>query len=99
MSAPRTPGARGDRDGAASRYSWKAILALVLAVVALFVVDILPMLLAAIGVVFALLARRELEREPDRIGGRLWIPAVIVAGFVIVTQAIFVAAPLFMSIF
>lgn len=83
---------RGPGSGS-PRYSWKAVTALVLAVVALLMPAFVALALAVVALVLGLVARREVKREPSLTGGALALAAVIVAVFVLVFDVVILSVP------
>lgn len=92
MSDDRSPRDSSRADG--RRYAWTAIIAAAIVAVALFTPAIASLPLSALGVVLGLRARREVKNDPTLVAGWLWIGAVVVGGFVLVSQLILVVLSL-----
>lgn len=85
----------GDADAQPPRLSTYGIIGVLLALGSLFLPAV-PALVAAVGaVVLGVLARRQVKREPRTGPSWIWVVAVIVGGFVFVSQAVILAVVTF----
>lgn len=85
----------GDGDAQPPRLSAYGVIGVVLALASLFLPAIPALAAAAGAIVLGVLARRQLKREPRTGPPWIWLIAVIVGGFVFVSQAVILAVVYF----
>ena len=81
----------GGTSGAARRIQWFAVAALAFAAASLFLPAVGALVLSAAAIVLGVIARRQLRRDPSAGSSWVSIAALILGGFVFVSQLVILA--------